>query len=350
MLDLESNPVRPNDAHARKLAVRDLAVHFPVTEGLLRRHVGAVRAVDGIDLDVGVGETVGIVGESGCGKSTMGRAVIQLVKPTAGSVTLDGVELTQLDTNQMRRMRRRIQMVFQDPYSSLDPRMTVGRTIAEPLEVHDLARGRGRADRVRELMRIVGLDPSVADRYPHEFSGGQRQRVGIARALAVEPDVIVADEPVSALDVSIQAQVINLFAELQSKFGLSYIFISHDLGVVRHISDRVAVMYLGRIVETAPKKSLYARPLHPYSQALLSAVPVPDPEAEAHRTRIILGGDVPSPVNPPSGCHFHPRCPLRKRLGNPDVCTSVSPDLVEYEPTHFASCHFAGDQALQPSS
>ena len=320
------------------LEVSGLTMHFPLTQGIIfQRQVGAVRAVDGIDFFVEKGETLGLVGESGCGKSTTGRAILQLYKPTAGSVRFEGIELTTLGSEQMRRTRRRMQMIFQDPYASLNPRMTVGNIIGEPLEVHDLARGRARTERVQELLRIVGLNPYFTNRYPHEFSGGQRQRIGVARALAVEPEFIVADEPISALDVSIQAQIINLLEELQSRFQLTYLFIAHDLSVVRHISDRVAVMYLGKIVELADRQELYEHPLHPYTQALLSAVPIPDPVIEAKRKRIILTGDVPSPVNPPSGCRFHTRCWKAQQ-----ICSEVDPEFVEHGPRHWAACHFPG--------
>jgi oligopeptide transport system ATP-binding protein len=320
------------------LEVKALKMHFPLTQGIIfQRQVGAVRAVDGIDFFVEKGETLGLVGESGCGKSTTGRAILQLYKPTAGEVNFDGNDLTTLGGEQMRRMRRRMQMIFQDPYASLNPRMTVGNIIGEPLEVHSLAKGREKTERVQELLKVVGLNPYFTNRYPHEFSGGQRQRIGIARALAVEPEFIVADEPISALDVSIQAQVINLLEELQDRFKLTYLFIAHDLSVVRHISDRVAVMYLGKIVELADRVDVYERPLHPYSQALLSAVPIPDPAIESKRKRIILTGDVPSPVNPPSGCRFHTRCWKAQQ-----ICSEVDPEFIEHEPRHWAACHFPG--------
>ena len=326
------------DSGKNLLDVKALKMHFPLTQGIIfQRQVGAVRAVDGIDFFVEKSETLGLVGESGCGKSTTGRAILQLYKPTSGSVKFDGTELTTLPGEQMRRMRRRMQMIFQDPYASLNPRMTVGNIIGEPLEVHNLARGKEKTERVQELLRVVGLNPYFTNRYPHEFSGGQRQRIGIARALAVEPEFIVCDEPISALDVSIQAQVINLLEELQDRFKLTYLFIAHDLSVVRHISDRVAVMYLGKIVELADRVDLYERPLHPYSQALLSAVPIPDPAVESKRKRIILTGDVPSPVNPPSGCRFHTRCWKAQQ-----ICSEVDPEFIEHEPRHWAACHFPG--------
>src|SRR5213596_1122834 len=291
------------------LDVKALKMHFPLTQGIIfQRQVGAVRAVDGIDFFVEKGETLGLVGESGCGKSTTGRAILQLYKPTAGDVKFDGVELTKLPGEQMRKMRRRMQMIFQDPYASLNPRMTVGSIIGEPLEVHNLARGREKTERVQELLRVVGLNPYFTNRYPHEFSGGQRQRIGIARALAVEPEFIVCDEPISALDVSIQAQVINLLEELQGQFNLTYLFIAHDLSVVKHISDRIAVMYVGKIVEISPARDLYLQPKHPYTGSLLSAIPIPDPRLERKRERIILQGDVASPIDPPSGCRFRTRC------------------------------------------
>ncbi|MBM4434596.1 MAG: ABC transporter ATP-binding protein [Chloroflexi bacterium] len=320
------------------LEVGRLTMHFPLTQGIIfQRQVGAVHAVDGIDFFVEKGETLGLVGESGCGKSTTGRAILQLYKPTAGSVKFEGTELTTLGGEQMRRMRRKMQMIFQDPYASLNPRMTVGNIIGEPLEVHDLARGREKVERVQELLKVVGLNPYFTNRYPHEFSGGQRQRIGVARALAVEPEFIVADEPISALDVSIQAQIINLLEELQSKFRLTYLFIAHDLSVVRHISDRVAVMYLGKIVELADRQELYEQPLHPYTQALLSAVPIPDPAVESKRKRIILTGDVPSPVNPPTGCRFHTRCWKAQA-----ICSEADPEFIEHTPRHWAACHFPG--------
>jgi len=318
------------------LEVKNLRMYFPITQGIiLQRKVGDVRAVDDISFFIRRGETLGLVGESGCGKSTTGRSILQLYRPTGGSVRFGDTELTTLKGEDLRRMRRRMQMIFQDPYASLNPRMTVGDIIGEPLDIHHLARGKARQERVQELLRLVGLNPYFANRYPHEFSGGQRQRIGVARALAVEPEFIVCDEPVSALDVSIQAQIINLLEELQAEFGLTYLFIAHDLSVVRHISDRVAVMYVGKMVELADRNALYQRPLHPYTKALLSAVPVPDPEVEARRQRIILTGDVPSPVNPPSGCRFHPRC----RYARED-CSQVEPEFREVEHDHWVACHY----------
>lgn len=323
------------------MEINDLQMHFPITEGIIFQHkVGAVKAVDGLNFTIKKGETLGMVGESGCGKSTTGRAILQLYRPTGGQVIYKGQDLTKLSGEEMRKMRRKIQIIFQDPYASLNPRMTVGNIIGEPLEVHGLAKGKAKQDRVRELLRTVGLNPNYINRYPHEFSGGQRQRIGIARALAVEPEFIVADEPVSALDVSIQAQVVNLLEDLQDKFGLTYLFIAHDLSVVRHISDRIAVMYLGKMVELADRNDLYEKPMHPYTKALLSAIPVPDPLLEEKRKRIILEGDVPSPINPPSGCHFRTRCPLAQ-----EICKE-EPPFVEHRPGHFAACHFA-EKALE---
>ncbi len=324
------------------LEVRDLKVFFPITEGLLiERHVGDVRAVDGVSFKLHRGETLGLVGESGCGKSTTGRAIIRLYKPTAGQILFDGQDVSGVDGKALQKLRRRFQMIFQDPYASLNPRMTAGGTVGEPLDIYNVGTKPERRERVRELLSIVGLNPDYGERYPHEFSGGQRQRIGVARALALNPDLIVADEPLSALDVSIQAQVINLLERLQDRLGLTYLFIAHDLSVVRHISDRIAVMYLGRIVELAPSRELNQRPLHPYSVALLSAVPIPDPKVERRRRRIILRGDVPSPVNPPSGCHFHTRCWLRERLGNPEQCSAEIPALRELSTGHEVACHFA---------
>jgi len=287
------------------LQVRDLVKYFPIMRGtLIQRQVGAVKAVDGISFDIFRGETLGLVGESGCGKSTAGRSILQLYRPTSGSVLFEGVDLVKLKGEDLRKMRRRMQMIFQDPYASLNPRMTVGQIISEPLIIHGVANGKEAQERAEELLRLVGLNPAYTNRYPHEFSGGQRQRVGVARALALEPAFIVCDEPISALDVSVQAQVVNLLEDLQSQMGLTYLFIAHDLSMVRHISNRIAVMYLGVIVELADRHELYNHPLHPYTQALLSAVPIPDPVIEARRQRIILKGDVPSPINPPSGCRF----------------------------------------------
>jgi oligopeptide/dipeptide ABC transporter ATP-binding protein len=323
----------PGALAAPLLSVRGLRKHFPVRTGLFGRANGTVRAVDGVSLDVARGETLGVVGESGCGKTTLGRTILRLVEPTAGSILFDGVDLLSLQGKALRGMRRNLQIIFQDPFSSLNPRMTIGATVREGLTVHRLAEGAGADRRVRQLLEEVGLRPEYATRYPHEFSGGQRQRVGIARALAVEPKFIVCDEPVSALDVSVQAQVINLLQDLQRDRGLTYLFIAHDLSVVEHIADRVAVMYLGHIVEFASAVDLYREPLMPYTQALLSAVPVPDPVTK--RRRIVLAGDVPSPANPPSGCVFHPRChhPARD-----ESCRTLVPPLEEKAPGHWVAC------------
>ncbi len=316
------------------LEVRNLVKHFEVGGGLWGGPRGVVRAVDGVSFSLRRGETLGLVGESGCGKTTVARCILQLERPTAGLVRFEGRDLARLPDSELRPLRRRLQVCFQDPYSSLNPRMTVGQIIAEPIAVHRLVPGRvGRAARVRELLLQVGLDPRHAGRYPHELSGGQRQRVGIARALALEPSVIICDEPVSALDVSIQAQIINLLEDLQAEFGLAYLFVAHDLSVVRHISDRIAVMYLGRIVELADRRALYESPRHPYTKALLSAVPIPDPAVEAARERIVLRGEVPSPLDPPAGCVFHPRCPI----AIPE-CAGSPPPLREVATGQWAAC------------
>ena len=327
----------PKTMGATLIDVKGLKVHFPIKGGLFGRTVANVKAVDGVDLFVRQGETLGLVGESGCGKSTTGRAILQLIRPTAGSVNFDGTDLTKLSDAQVRRKRAEMQMIFQDPFGSLDPRYSVGQIISEPLENFQRGNSKAIREQVAGLLEVVGLNPYYINRFPHEFSGGQRQRIGIARALALHPKLIIADEPVSALDVSIQAQVINLLQDLQGQFGLTYLFVAHNLSVVKHISDRVAVMYLGRVAELAKSEDMYELPLHPYTQALLSAIPVPDPEIESKRKRIILEGDVPSPVNPPSGCNFHPRCWKAQQ-----ICREVIPPLEEKQPNHYAACHFPG--------
>ena len=330
-------------AVAPLLSVKDLVKHFPVRKGLLQRTVGRVHAVDGISFDIGSGETLGLVGESGCGKSTAGKAILKLIEPTAGEIRINGVRIDGLSHHQMRPYRRQLQVVFQDPYSSLNPRLRVRDIIAEPLVNYGVSGGRELEDRVTDLALKVGLREDALDRFPHEFSGGQRQRIGIARALALNPRLIVCDEPVSALDVSVQAQVINLLGNLQQEFGLSYLFVAHDLAVVEHISHRIAVMYLGRIVEIAEKAALFSRPQHPYTEALLSAVPVPNPEVA--RKRIILKGDVPSPVNPPSGCRFHTRCPYAVAR-----CSTDEPEMREVFPGHHVACHLREVQQSRGSA
>ena len=319
------------------LEARDIVKHYPIRGGIMLKEVASVKAVDGVSLTIQKGETLGLVGESGCGKTTFGRNILRLEEPTAGSVFFDGDDILAYDPKQMRRLRRKMQIIFQDPFSSLNPRKTVLQIIGEPLLVHGLKSRKQREQRVEQLLNVVGLRPEHMRRYPHMFSGGQRQRIGVARALALNPELVVCDEAVSALDVSIQAQVLNLLKDLQQEFGLTYLFISHDLHVVEHVSDRVAVMYLGKLVELASGETLYSRPLHPYTQALLSASPMPDPGLE--RKRIILKGDVPSPINPPSGCRFHTRCPYVQ-----DICSSSEPELRDIEPgnRHPVACHFAG--------
>jgi peptide/nickel transport system ATP-binding protein len=322
------------------LLVEDLKVYFPIRSGVvIERRVGEIKAVDGVSFEIERGETLGLVGESGCGKTTVGRTILRLYDPTEGRIVFEGKDIANLSEKEMRSLRRRMQMVFQDPYSSLNPRQNVGNIVAEPLRVHGLASGRDVEKQVQHLLEVVGLPQGAANRYPHEFSGGQRQRIGLARSLALNPDLIVADEPVSALDVSIQAQIINLLEDLQSEFDLTFMFIAHDLAVVRHISDRIAVMYLGKIVEVAPADQLYVAPLHPYTIALLSAVPIPDPAVEHARERIILTGDLPSPANPPSGCRFHTRCPFRQ----PERCHDEVPELRILADRQAVACHYAED-------
>ena len=322
------------------LEVRDLKTYFPIKSGVLSRHLGDVKAVDGVTLNVEDGETLGLVGESGCGKSTLGRSILRLIEPTEGEVVFEDRELLSLGHSEMRDMRRRMQIIFQDPYASLNPRMRVGEIVGEGLKIHGLASGQKRRDIVMEILNRVGLREDHFDRYPHEFSGGQRQRIGIARALIFQPRLIIADEPVSALDVSIQAQILNLLDELQSEFQLTYIFISHDLRVVEHVSHRVAIMYLGKIVEVGTSEAIYAEAMHPYTRALLSAVPMPDPSAKDKKERVLLQGDVPSPINPPSGCSFHPRCPFAEK-----VCAEVEPTLEATDDGHLVACHVFGPGA-----
>lgn len=329
----------PQTNKEKLVHVDDLKLHFPIMRGVIRRQVGAVKAVDGVTFDIYKGETLGLVGESGCGKSTTGRAILQLLKPTDGRVQFNNQDLTKLNRGDLRRSRRHMQMIFQDPQASLNPRLTVGSIISEPLEIHRIGTKESRKERVQELLRVVGLNPYFISRYPHEFSGGQRQRIGIARALATNPSFIVADEPISALDVSIQAQVVNLLDDLKQELGLTYLFIAHDLSMVRYISDRVAVMYLGKIVELADKDDLYDKPLHPYTQALLSAIPIANPEKEATRKRIILKGEVPSPANPPTACRFHTRCQYAT-----EICGQKEPEfrnLGQPNKPHMVACHHA---------
>jgi len=315
--------------------VRNLVKHFPITKGVLfKKTVGAVHAVNGVSFNILLGETLGLVGESGCGKSTLGRTILQLYRPNSGEVLFHGIDLVQTEGDELRKMRRSMQMIFQDPYASLNPRWKIGKIIAEPMRIHQLYDDNEIKNRVDQLLELVGLNPNFKNRYPYEFSGGQRQRVGIARALSLDPELVICDEPISALDVSIQAQVVNLLEDLQQKFNLTYLFIAHDLSMVRHISDRIAVMYLGNLAELASRDELYQNPLHSYTKALLSAVPIPDPKKEKNRKRMLLAGDVPSPVNPPSGCSFRTRCPIAE-----EICAKITPEFREVKPDHFVACH-----------
>ena len=332
--------------NGKLLEVTDLVKHFPIKSGvLIDREIGRVRAVDGVSLELEKGETLGLVGESGCGKSTLSRTILQLIEPTSGSVRFDGTEITGLSRRGLRPLRREMQMIFQDPYASLNPRKRVGQIVGDPMELHGIAKGDAVRPRVEELLDRVGLAPEHYNRYPHEFSGGQRQRIGVARALALKPKLVIADEPVSALDVSIQAQIINLLEDLQEEFELTYLFVAHDLGVVRHVSDRIAVMYLGKIVEMGPADEVYTNPIHPYTLSLLSAVPIPDPRENRAREHIILEGDVPSPANPPEACRFHTRCPYAT-----EICSEVEPELVNHGNDHWAACHHPLDQTGKPAN
>lgn len=320
--------------------VKKLKKYFPITRGVVfQRHIGDIKAVDDVNFHIDRGETLGLVGESGSGKTTIGRTILRLHEPTSGEVWFDGQEITTLQQSELRTKRRRMQMIFQDPYASLNPRMTIGTIIGEPLEVHDGLEGTEKNDRIKELLELVGINPTLVNRYPHEFSGGQRQRIGIARALALNPDLIVCDEPIASLDVSIQSQVVNLLQRLQEELNLTYLFIAHDLSMVRHISDRMAVMYLGKLMELADGKEIAVNPLHPYTQALMSAVPVPDPEVEGKRQRIILEGDIPSPANPPTGCNFNTRCPVAQ-----EICFQSEPDFKEVAPGHYAACYLIDNE------
>lgn len=330
----------PTESRETVLRVENLKKYFPIHRGVFQSHVGDVKAVDGISFTVHRGETLGLVGESGCGKTTAGRTIIRLYEPTAGRVDFLGTDMASLKGESLRQIRQKMQMIFQDPYASLNPRMSVLKIVGEPLEVFHIAAGEERKERVAQLLELVGLNPDFMRRYPHEFSGGQRQRIGLARSLALNPDLIICDEPISALDVSIQAQVVNLLEDLQEKLGLTYVFIAHDLSMVRHISNRIAVMYLGKIMELTDRDTLYSNPQHPYTQALLSAVPVPDPVIEEKRQRIILEGDLPSPAHPPKGCNFNTRCPKAF-----DTCFEVDPDIVEIAPGHFCACHLVKGRA-----
>jgi peptide/nickel transport system ATP-binding protein len=336
----------PQPAERPLVRVTDLVKHFPIRGGILQRQIGTVQAVDGVSFDIRRGETLGLVGESGCGKTTIGRLILRLLDPTSGRIEFDGADITAIKGAGLKPYRRRMQIIFQDPYASLDPRTPIGDSIGEGLRIHGLGSGAERQEKVRKMMDMVGLQPYHARRYPHEFSGGQRQRIGIARALVLEPDLIVCDEPVSALDVSIQAQVLNLLKQLQRELGLTYVFVAHNMGVVEHISDRVAVMYLGRIAEMAERRDLFRKQEHPYTEALMSAIPVPNPELR--RQRVILRGDVPSPVNPPSGCRFHPRCQLRQQLGSPEICAQAIPPLIDLGAEHLCACHFRQPPGVEP--